>query len=230
MSRSATPPTGAAGSFLPTALTPTGLEVRIDLRLASLAAALTVGASPAPSEHPLVTTTRSQLAPYIHHPAVRWLQETLQRTWLLGMVMQTVQLDDPPTFAPHPLEQVPLFVQHEFAEPAAADLGPQLARWWREADLASLFAAQHALWAEVITDLASVLEPLDLVAFQVSFFGRFPFHPVAVPLANQVPTLMKGLGVANTTETYAVCLLNDAGPYHAHPAQIYGLVQHEASP
>src|SRR5215831_4309390 len=83
MSRSATPPSGADGSSLPITLTPTGLEVRIDLRLASLAAALTVGSPPAVSEHPLVTTTRSHLAPYTHHPSVRWLQETLQRTWLL---------------------------------------------------------------------------------------------------------------------------------------------------
>lgn len=39
MSR-ASPPSGAAGSSLPTALTPTGLEVRIDLRLAISAHAI----------------------------------------------------------------------------------------------------------------------------------------------------------------------------------------------
>ncbi len=79
-----------------------GVEVRIDVRLACLAAALTAASPPSPSEHPLVTSTRNYLASYANHPSVSWLAETIEQVWLLGLAMKTVQLGPPPVFQPHP--------------------------------------------------------------------------------------------------------------------------------
>jgi len=78
-------------------------------------------------------------------------------------------------------------------------------------------------------DIASVLKQLDIVAFQQLFFGRFPFHLVIVPLANLVPSWVNGVGVSNTSETYAVCCLKSNAPYQSSPLRVLDLAQHEAS-
>jgi hypothetical protein len=214
---------------LPTASLARGLEVRIDLRLAGLAAALTAGSTPAESEHALVGSSRSYLVPHQEHPSVRWLQQAVQRAWLLGVAMQTVQLAPVPPFSPPAVSEIPAFVLRDFAEPTAAQIGQQLAAFWRDAELAVLLGLQSALWQEVIDDIVSVLRPTDIVGFEEVFWGIFPYRPVVVPLANLVPTWVNGVGVANQRETYAVCCLKSSEPFHAQPLRILDLAQHEAS-
>ncbi len=65
--------------LLPSASLARGLAVRIDLRLAALAAALTAGSPPAAAEHALVASTRSYLASQQAHPAEQWLKAAVQR-------------------------------------------------------------------------------------------------------------------------------------------------------
>lgn len=214
---------------LATATLARGLEVGVDPRLAAVAAALTAGTPIVEAEHALVTSTRAYLRSYEEHPAVRWLKTAVERTWFLSVAMQTVQLGSPPAcIAPRP-EDIPFFVQRDFAEPAAQDIAPHLAALWNDAQLATLFEQQVPLWAEVVADTAGILEGLDIVGFEEQFFGLFPYHPVVVPLINLVPTSMNGVGVANQHETYAVCCRLSQDGQQIHPLPVIELAQHESS-
>lgn len=215
--------------LLPSATLARGLEVRIDLRLAALAAALTAGSPPAASEHALVVSTRSYLAPQQEHPAAQWLKAAVQRSWLLGVAMQTVQLAPLPPFTPPALADIPAFALRDFGDPSAEEIGRQLATFWRDAELALLFERQATVWADVVADIAAVLRPIDIVGFQEVFFGEFPPQPVVVPLANLVPSWVNGVGVANRQETYAVCCLRSAEPFQTQALRVLDLAQHESS-
>lgn len=206
-----------------------GVEIRVDLRLACLAAALTAVSAPAPSEHTLVTTTRNRLQPLQTHPSVQWLRAKVEEFWLLGLAMRTAQLGNPPTFLPCELQKIPSFVQKYFPEPPLDEVSHHLMAFWQDAQVLSLLEAQSNLWGEVAEDVKSVLAPVDVVAFEELFFGHYSSHLVVVPLANLVPSWVNGVGVGNQQETYAVCCLKSAQPYQAHPLRMLDLAQHEAS-
>lgn len=208
---------------------PGGVEIRVDSRLACLAAALTAVSAPAPSEHALVTTTRDRLQPLQMHPSVQWLHAKAEEFWLLGLAMRTAQLSNPPTFLPCDPQQVPSFVQKYFPEPSLEEVSHHLTAFWQDAQVLSLLEAQSDLWEGVMEDVNSVLESIDVVAFEELFFGHYSSHLVVVPLANLVPSWVNGVGVGNQQETYAVCCLKSADPYQANPLRILDLAQHEAS-
>ena len=214
---------------LPNRLLQSGLEIRVDPRLACLAAGVTTATSPFPSEHELVTTTRNALSRCATHPSVRWLRKALKGMWMLNLAMRTVQLGNPPTFLPYPAEEIPHFVSTYFAEPPPEKLSQHLAAIWGETPLPTLLEAQIPLWNEVVNGLVAVLESIDLVTFQRRFFGTFPYHPVVVPLANLALIGEMGMGPANRSETYAICCLTSAPSYQANVAQTLELVQHESS-
>ncbi len=215
--------------ILPGATLLRDLEVRIDLRFATLSAALTTGSAPVPAEHALVSTTRSYLHAYADHPAVLWLKTAVEKTWFLSVAMQTAQLGAPPGFPAPSLSEIPFFVLRDFAEPAASEIAPHLAAFWHDAQLSTLFEQQTPLWAEVVADTASILDGVDVVAFEEQFFGTFPYHAVVVPLINLVPSWVNGVGVANQHETYPVCcrITGEAGQLDA--VRVVELTQHEAS-
>ena len=208
---------------------PGNVEIRVDPRLACLAAAVTAVSSPAPSEHALVTTTRDRLKPLQTHPSVHWLNEKVEEFWLLGLAMRTAQLGNPPTFLPCDPREVPPFVQKHFSEPPLAEVSQHLAAIWQDGEMLALLEGQSTLWEEVMEDVRSVLAPTDIVAFEHLFFGQYSSHLVVVPLANLVPSWVNGVGVGNQQETYAVCCLKSADPYQASPLRILDLAQHEAS-
>jgi hypothetical protein len=214
---------------LPTATLLRGLEVRVDLRLATLAAALTAASAPVAGEHALVSSTRTYLHASRGHPAVHWLQSAVEQTWLLSVGMQTVQLRSPPTFTAPPQSDIPWFVLRDFAEPAAQELAPHLATFWQDTQLAHLFAQQTPVWTDVVATTATILDGLDIVGFEERFFGLFPYHPVVVPLVNLVPSGTNGIGVANQHETYAVCCRITADDGRLASTPVIELAQHESS-
>ncbi len=205
------------------------MEVRLDPRLLTLAAALTAGGARPPSaeEHPLVTETRNRLAGATEHAAVRWLREAFARHDLLGLAMQAVQLGPPPDFDDSCPDGVPAFVEAWFAEVDRPALADALRSAWRELRIGDLLRDQAPMWEEVVRDLSHLLADAQLEPFQRLFWGRFPYEAVAVPLWNMNGAGAKGVGVANVRETYAVCLPHGASP----PAQadLLALAQHEAS-
>lgn len=206
-----------------------GLEVRAELRLAALAAVVTAGSEPVPGEHALVTTTRDALAPYRDHPSLLALKAAIDRTWILSVAMQTVQLGAPPSFETPAIEDIPAFVQRDFPEPQASELAPHFAALWRDAQLGPLFAQQVPLWTEVVHETAEVLRPFDIVGFEEQFFGVYPYHPVVVPLTNLVPNGPHGVGVANQHETYSVCFRIPPDERGRAATFLTELAQHEAS-
>jgi hypothetical protein len=114
-----------------------------------------------------------------------------------------------------------------FSQVSAADLGHHLAAIWQDANLEEHFRIQQPLWEEAEADLTSVFAGIEIDDFQEQFFGNFPYHLVAVPLANKAIEGWRAVGVANLRETFAVFISNE--PYQSYGIDIVGLAQHEAS-
>jgi hypothetical protein len=182
---------------------------------------------PEVAQKSLVTDTYQRLRKQANHASAQWLSNAERRVYLLGLAMQTVQLGDPPHFSPAPSEETPWYVQEYFSQVSAVDLGQHLATFWQDADLEKHFQAQQSLWQEAEADMASVFAGVGVDDFQGQFFGRFPSHLVAVPLANRAIDGWRAVGVANQRETYAVFMSNR--PYQSHGVDWVGLAQHEAS-
>jgi hypothetical protein len=204
------------------------IEIRCDMRLLTLASVLTA-CSPIPEvpQRPLVTDTHQRLSKIIQHPSSQWLSDAEKRVDLLGLAMQTVQLGAPPHFSPAPIEETPWYVQEYFSQVSAIDLSRHLEAIWQDANLEEHFQAQQSLWEEAEADLASVFAGIEVDGFQEQFFGSFPYHLVAVPLANMAIEGWRAVGVANLREAYAVLISNKS--YQSHGIEIVGLAQHEAS-
>ena len=223
------------------------MEVRLDERLLTLAAALTA-ASPPPTadapvavgtttigttlpavgEHPLVSETRRGLAGAADHPAVRWLRTEYEKHDLLGLAMQTVQLGPPPAFDDTCPDGVPPFVEAHFGEVDRKALAEALRSVWCDLRVGRLLADQAEQWRATVAAVTELLSDARLESFQSLFWGRFPYNAVVVPLWNMAAAgPLRGVGVANRKETYAVCLPHGAAP----PARLdlLILVQHEAS-
>jgi len=211
-------------------LTKHGVEIRIDHRFITLGAALTALSEPVAYEHELVKETRQHLNALREDPSVKWLAEMDQKFIILGLCMQTVQLDNPPNFNVSDPKTIPAFISEEFSEPPRKDMSKHLALFWKKSDLDALIHKQRTQWRDMVEDLAKVIEEIDLIAFQRNFYGEFPYHPVIVPLANLVPSRIDGVGTANDKETYAICLLAEKGSYKEYKIwELLELMQHEAS-
>ena len=204
------------------------IEIRCDMRLLTLASVLTAcGPIPEVTQQSLVTDTHRRLSKLAQHASAQWLSDAERRVSLLGLAMQTVQLDGPPRFLSAPIEETPWYVQEYFSQVSAIDLGQHLAAIWQDANLEEHFRAQQPLWQEAEADLASVFAGIGVDDFQEQFFGRFSSRLVAVPLANKAIHGWRAVGVANQRETYAVFMSNK--PYQSHGIDLVGLAQHEAS-
>lgn len=204
------------------------MEVRLDPRLLTLAAALTAASAPADNEHLLVTRTRQQLTAFANHPSVRWLAQQHGEAGLLGLAMQTVQLGPPPAFALPAPGHVPRYVEMYFDDVPRHALADALRSFWHDAHVSALLAAHAAEWQAVTAAAADALAGAQLEPFQRLFFGRFPYTAVFVPLWNMAGQGVRGVGVANRQETYAVCLPARAALPDEH-IQLLILAQHEAS-
>lgn len=206
------------------------MEVRIDSRLLTLSAALTAASSPAQvPENLIVAQTRERLRSYCAHPSVQWLQGQYEAVGLLGLAMQTVQLGDPPEFDSSCPEGVPLFVEEYFAEVARSELAQHLHSFWHDAGIKELLELQAPRWREIAAELSAVASRTELETFQTLFFGRFPYIAVAVPLWNMASSGLRGVGVANRRETYAVCLPGERDSLRFDLIELLILTQHEAS-
>jgi hypothetical protein len=205
------------------------MEIRVDLRLATLAAGVTASTTPYPSEHALVASTREALSSYASEPSIRWLSKALEGIWMLNLAMRSVQLGSPPAFLSRPQTTIPHFVQTGFSEPTSEELSYHLSSLWHETPVAALLTSQIPLWNKVVDDIAEVLRGIDVMTFQQRFFGPISYHPILVPLANLAPFGGNGIGVANTQETYAICCLTSEHLYHADPMATLELAQHESS-
>jgi|GEM_PF-4323755 len=220
------------------------MEVRPDPRLLTLAAALTAGSaapaagtlsttfglgtpSQAEQEHYLVVDTRRRLAGAADHPAVRWLRAEYERHDLLGLAMQAIQLGAPPAFDDACPDGVPPFVEAHFGDVDRAALAQALRQVWHDLRVGDLLADQDAEWQAVAATVADLLADAQLEAFQKLFWGRFPYRAVAVPLWNMAGGGLRGVGVANVQETYAVCLPRGAAP--PDQADLLIVAQHETS-
>ena len=203
------------------------MEVRLDPRLLTIAAALTAGGAPAADEHPLVTGTRQRLAGASDHPAVRWLREAQARHGLLGLAMQAVQLGLPPDFDDSCPDGVPAFVEAWFGEVDRAAVADALRSAWRDLRIGELLREQATEWEKVVQDVTQLLAGARIEHFQRLFWGRFPYEAVVVPLWNMYGGGLRGVGMANVRETYAVCLPKGAAP--PDRLDLLMLVQHEAS-
>lgn len=211
-------------------MTKHGVEIRIDLRFITLGAALTVLSEPVPHEHPLVNGTRQHLSVLRDDPSVKWLAEMDEKYIILGLCMQTAQLDNPPIFRVPDPETIPTFIREEFSDPPSKDISKHLSSFWQESDLMTLIKRQNTQWRNIVDDIATIIEEIDLIAFQKHFYGEFPYHPVIVPLANLAPSRIDGVGTANDKETYAICLLSEKRSYKEYKIwEVLELMQHEAS-
>lgn len=206
------------------------VEIRIDLRFITLGAALTVLSEPVPHEHQLVKGSRQHLSTLRDDPSVKWLAEMDQKYIILGLCMQTAQLDNPPIFrVPNP-KTIPAFIREQFSNPPGKDMSKHLSSFWQKSDLMALIKKQKIQWRDIVADFATIIEEVDLVAFQKSFYGEFPYHPVIVPLANLAPSRIDGVGTANDKETYAICFLSEKRSYKEYKVwEILELMQHESS-
>lgn len=205
------------------------IEIRCDKRLLTLASVLTACRPiPGAPQQALVTDTKSRLSKIIEHPSSQWLIDAEKRVYLLGLAMQAVQLDVPPHFSPAPIEETPWYVREYFSQVSAVDLSCHLETIWREANMEDLFRAQQPFWQEAEADLARAFAGIEVDDFQEHFFGSFPYHLVAVPLANMAIEGWRAVGVANLLETYAVFLSNK--PYQSYGIDLLSLAtKHEAS-
>ncbi|MFA1821896.1 hypothetical protein ACDX78_17225 [Virgibacillus oceani] len=211
-------------------LTRHGVEIRIDHRFITLGAALTVLSEPVSHEHELVKETRQRLFALREDPSVKWLAEMDQKYIILGLGMQTAQLDDPPNFKVNDPETIPDFIREQFSNPPGKDMSKHLSSFWQKSDLNTLIKNQKTQWRNVVDDIAAIIEKIDLIAFQKNFFGEFPYQPVIIPLANLAPSRIDGMGTANDKETYAICLLAGKRSYKEYRTwEILELMQHEAS-
>ncbi|MBN1976859.1 MAG: hypothetical protein JW918_05610 [Anaerolineae bacterium] len=191
------------------------IEIRRDMRLLTLASALTACNSiPQAPQQPLVTDTHQRLRGLTRHASAQWLSDAEKRVYLLGLAMQAVQLGGPPRFLPAPIEETPWYVQAYFSQVSAIDLSQHLAAVWQDADLEEHFQAQQPLWEEAEADLAGVFAGTEVDGFQEQFFGSLPYHLVAVPLANMAIEGWRAVGVANLRETCAVFISNE--PYRSY--------------
>lgn len=163
------------------------------------------------------------------HPSVQWLQSQYDAAGLLGLAMQTVQLGDPPLFEPASPEGVPPFVEEHFGYLPRTDLAKALQSLWHDGGMGLLLDAQAAEWQGVASELAEVLDQSEVESFQQLFFGRFPYTAVAVPLWNMADCGLRGVGVANLRETYAVCLPAEQDSLRMDRVSMLILAQHEAS-
>lgn len=204
------------------------MDVRLDARLLTLAAALTAASSaPAEQEHHLVVDTRRRLAGAADHPAVRWLRAEYERHGLLGLAMQAVQLGAPPDFDDTCPDGVPAFVETYFNDVDRAALARALRSVWSDLRVGELLSVQDAEWRAVAATMTDLLAEAQLEPFQKLFWGRFPYRAIAVPLWNMDAGGLRGVGVATVHETCAVCLPRVvASPDHWG---ILALAQHEAS-
>lgn len=206
------------------------MEVRIDLRVLTLSAILTGCSSGTQGGgSPIVEQTRDWLAPFKERTECIWLREQFQNAGLLGLAMHGVQLGEPPEFTPRPFHSFPPYVKEYFADIDTVTLSQALRTLWHQARLEELFRKQGPELDDAAARLRRSLDGTDLVGFQEQFYGRFPYRPVAVPLANYVGGGLRGVGVANLEETYALCLPPPSGSFADDLVGLLVLVQHEAS-
>lgn len=211
-------------------MTKHGVEIRVDLRFITLGAALTALSEPVPHEHPLVKGTRQYLSSLRDDPSVKWLSEMDQKYIILGLCMQAAQLDHPPIFRVPDQKTIPAFIREQFFNPPGKDMSKHLSSFWQESDLMALIKKQRTQWRDIVADFVTIIEEVDLIEFQKSFYGEFPYHPVIVPLANLAPSRIDGVGTANDKETYAICFLSEKRSYKEYGKwEILELMQHEAS-
>ncbi|MBP2018570.1 hypothetical protein J2Z79_001985 [Symbiobacterium terraclitae] len=224
------------------------MEVRLDPRLLTLAAALTAtstppaahtppdtltaaagpsAAPPAELEHRLVAETRRRLAGAADHPAVQWLRAEYEQHDLLGLAMQAVQLGPPPAFDDACPDGVPPYVETYFNDVDRSALARALRSVWQDLRVGELLADQDAEWRAVTATVEGLLTDAQVEPFQRLFWGRFPYRLVVVPLWNMAARGLRGVGVASVHETYAVCLPRGAAPPEQREVLI--LAQHEAS-
>lgn len=205
------------------------MEVRLDPRLLTLAAALTAASAPAHDEHELVTDTRTRLAPFATHPSVQWLTEQQGGMGLLGLAMQAVQLGAPPAFELPPPGQVPRYVEAYFDDVPRDELAEALWSFSEDANVSALLTSQESRWQAVAAAATDALAGAELEPFQRLFYGRFPYTAVFVPLWNMASHGLRGVGVANVRETYAVCLPTGPDSLRNDQTELLILAQHEAS-
>lgn len=205
------------------------MEVCLDRRLLALGAMISIGSgAPASGEaqHPLYLETCDALSDFTAHPSARWAGEKAATGDMLDLGVQAMQLGDAPAFAVPGEGEIPVFVREWFSAVSTADLSHHMRIFWNDTRLGGVLDAQESLWRKEVRELERSLCGADVEAFQLEFFGLFPYRAKVVPLANMPWWSWNGFGGANSRECFAACL--PAGLAQGDVDRMI-LVQHEFS-